>query len=135
MSAPVPVLGYEHTGLLARDPESLSAWYVRMFGGRVVSRSEDSPAIVFVVFGRSSLLEFVPAGDSPHGEANDHAHFSFAVSSLESAVRSLEGEEIALDRPVFQAYDGSPVAFFRDPEGNLVQLVERRSDLEPPWRG
>lgn len=135
MSVAVPVLGYEHTGVFYKDTEAAAAWYIRHFGAREVSRSAGAPPIIFLSFGGASLLEMVPAGDQPEAEPSDHAHLSLAVKNLKDAVAGLEEAGISLVKPVFEAYEGSPVAFFRDPEGNLVQLVERVSSLPLPWLG
>lgn len=126
MSRPLEVAGVEHTGMIVRDSQGLADWYSRVLGARVVSRSDDSPPIIFLSFGGASLLELIPADgpDAPR-KPSDHVHFCLAVEDLEKAVAALAALEISLERPVFLAYDGSPVAFFRDPEGNLLQLVQR----------
>jgi len=133
MSKVIPVLGYEHTGIFFKNTENMAEWYCDNFGAKEVSRSDSKNPIIFISFGNSSLLELVPANDSPNSEPDDHCHFSLAVKNLESAIKGLESIGIQLDKPVFKAYDGSPVAFFRDPEGNLIQLVERISNLPLPY--
>lgn len=120
------VFGLEHIGLLARDTESLATWYRDRFDGTEVSRSDDPVPVIFLAFGGGALLELVPAGDGDPGEvAAQRTHVCWGVGDLPSAVAEMEAQGVPLDRPVFTAYDGSAVAFFRDPEGNLVQLVER----------
>lgn len=121
----VQVNGIEHTGMLVNDTESLAHWYEALFGAREISRSDSSPPIIFLRFGGGALLELVPASDERLGSPTDHVHLCFSVSSLDKAVDALREREISLDRPLFEAYEGSRVAFFRDPEGNLLQLVER----------
>jgi catechol 2,3-dioxygenase-like lactoylglutathione lyase family enzyme len=131
MSGTVDVRGVEHVGMVVGDSESLARWYADVFGARELSRSNDAPPIVFLGFGGGSLLELVP-GKAPATQATDHVHMSFSVNAIPEAVKGLKGAGIALERPVFKAYEGSPVAFLRDPEGNLLQLVERVSDLPQP---
>lgn len=125
MSKPLDVTGVEHTGMLVNESESLATWYKELFGAVEVSRSEGSPPIVFLSFGGGSLLELVPAKESDWATPSDHVHLCLAVAELNQAVGRLRGHDILLEKPVFEAYDGSRVAFFRDPEGNLLQLVER----------
>lgn len=129
MSGHMEVRGLEHIGLAARDTIALARWYCDLFGAEVVSRSSDTPPIQFLALNSGSLIELVPAGDAPAG--CDHVHLAFGVDDLPAAVDRLEAAGGRLERPVFTAYDGSPVAFFRDPEGNLLQLVERHSSLAP----
>ena len=124
MSVP-GVNGIEHTGIVAMDTVDLSRWYLELFKGREVSRSEGDRPVIFLSFGQGALLELIPAPEEGGPPATDHVHLCFSVSSLNAAVAGLEERGIALDRPVFEAYEGSSVAFFRDPEGNLLQLVQR----------
>lgn len=122
--------GIEHTGMLVNNTELLARWYSELFGATVVSRSGSDPAIIFLGFGGGALLELVPASEEQWATPTDHVHLCLSVPSLDRAVAGLRESGTALDRPVFKAYDGSRVAFFRDPEGNLLQLVERVSGSE-----
>ena len=131
MSGTVDVIGVEHVGMVVGDSEGLARWYADVFGARELSRSSETPPILFLGFGGGSLLELVP-GKEPALQATDHIHMSFSVDIIADAVAGLKNAGIPLERPVFNAYEGSPVAFLRDPEGNLLQLVERVSDLPQP---
>ena len=131
MSAGTRVIGVEHTGLMVRDTEGLASWYTAVFDARELSRSGDKPPIIFLGFGAGSFLELIP-GDVGNSKPSDHVHLCFSVVSLDAAVSDLLEGGIGLDRPVFTAYDASPAAFLRDPEGNLLQLVERASGLPRP---
>ncbi|MDF1568753.1 MAG: VOC family protein [Spirochaetaceae bacterium] len=127
----VEVIGVEHFGMIVKDSELLAGWYGEVFGAKVVSRSLDERPILFIQLGGGSLMELIP-GDGEPAHPSDHVHVSFSVDSLQGAVNRLKEAEIVLNRPVFEAYEGSPVAFLRDPEGHLVQLVERVSSLPQP---
>ena len=131
MNRTVRIDGVEHTGLIVRNSERLAAWYTEVLGARIVSRSSDDPPILFLSFGHASLLELIPSSHvDERTTASDHVHLCLAVADdLETAVATLAALQVRLERPVFRAYDGSPVAFFRDPEGNLLQLVQRVSPL------
>lgn len=133
MSVTIPVLGYEHTGVHFKDTEAAAVWYRNNFGAEEVSRSEGTDPIIFLSFGESSLLELIPSKDSEILKPSDHCHLSLAVENLDAAVKGLESIDIELEKPIFKAYEGSPVAFFRDPEDNLIQLVERVSSLPLPY--
>ncbi len=123
----VSVRGVEHTGMKVRDTEKLAKWYREVFGAREVSRSEGESPIIFLSFGRASLLELIPGGDGVDNtvDSDDRVHLCFAVEDLESALQGLADRGIELEKPVFQAYDGSSVAFFRDVEGHVLQFVQR----------
>ena len=120
---PIETRGIEHIGVQAHDTESLTRWYKTVFGAREVSRSDDDPAIIFLKIGDGALMEFVPAPDG--SDVKGTTHICFDVSSINQALNELGAHAIPLAKPPFTAYDGSRTAFFSDPEGNLLQLVER----------
>ncbi len=124
MTAAIPVTGFEHLGLLANDTEVLAAWYRDMFGAVEVLRSADPSPVIFLEFGGGALLELVPASpeDGPDGGTS---HFCLSVQNIEAAISATHERGIEQVRPPFEAFDGSKVAFYRDPEGNVVQLVQR----------
>jgi len=133
MSDPVSVLGVEHTGIAVPDPAELARWYREILGAVEVSRSADDPPVLFLSFGGGALLELIPAKPdtsvladaSTRDAGRDRVHLCFSVENIETAVELLRHRGIELEKPVFNAYDGSQVAFFRDPAGNLLQLVQR----------
>lgn len=121
----VQAIGVEHTGLVVNDTEKLASWYVATFGAQEISRSDGQPPIIFLSFGRAALIELIPATEPAAAKPSDHVHLCLSVSDISRALTSLDAAGIRLDRKPFDAYDGSRVAFLRDPEGNLVQLVQR----------
>lgn len=124
MSAVLETRGLEHIGLFAHDTVGLAQWYITVFGATEVSRSPESAPIVFLSFGNGSLIELIPASPPPAGE-KDHVHICFVVDDIHAAVAALRKQEIELTKEIFRAYDETEVAFFHDPEGNLIQLAER----------
>lgn len=136
MSAAVKVTGVEHTGVIVSDPSALARWYRETLGAVEISRSGDDPPVVFLSFGGGALLELIPAkpdaSASGKGTAvasgRDHVHLCFSVDDMDAAVDGLGTHGVSLEKAVFTAYEGSAVAFFRDPAGNLLQLVQRVPD-------
>lgn len=136
MNDVVSVVGIEHTGIAISDPAALAQWYRETLGAVEISRSSDDPPIIFLSFRGGSLLELIP--ENPNASVSetaslerigrDHVHLCFSVDNLEVAVEHLRRRGTPLERPVFVAYEGSSVAFFRDPAGNLLQLVQRVAD-------
>ena len=123
--------GVEHVGMVVSDTAGLARWYETMFGATIASRSSDNPPIIFLRFAGGSLIELVP-GTAPAANPSDHVHLSLSVDVLQTAIEELLGAGVEVEKGPFDAYEGSPVVFFRDPEGNLLQLVERRSSLPQP---
>ncbi len=124
MSVMVKTSGVEHIGLFAQDTIGLARWYMAVFGATEVSRSADSKPIIFLSFQEGSLIELIPVSSPPAGE-KEFVHVCFAVEDLQEAIAALHDNDVKLSKDVFEAYDHTPVAFFHDPEGNLVQLAQR----------
>lgn len=123
----VETKGQEHVGIIVHDTVALSQWYRVTFGAREISRNADDIPIVFLTFGGGSLVEFIPQGEMRDvSEAEKgRVHLCLTVDNVHESLEALRGAGIVVERDVFLAYDDSPVAFIRDPEGHLVQLVTR----------
>lgn len=75
---------------------------------------------------RVELVEYEPEGE-PQAESSVNQpgakHLGFSVDDVDSLYESLEGDVETLSEP--QTTDtGSRILFVRDPEGNLVELLE-----------
>ena len=120
----------EHIGLAARDTVALKDWYVRVLGGKVVFDNGQSPPAFLVSLSGSPLIEIYPAefsvADTGKNSLQGWRHLALRVESLEAARQTLEERGVAISEPVKPAGGGGRVLFFRDAEGNLLHLVERR---------
>ncbi|MFP4212466.1 MAG: VOC family protein [Alkalispirochaeta sp.] len=118
----IPVRGLEHIGIRTRDTRTLSRWYGEVFGAKIVSTDDGDPAIYFLSFGGGGLVELIP---DIAATATDDVHLCLSVDDIDGQVNALRSMGVDVVRQPFTAYEGSVTAFFRDPAGNLVQLVER----------
>lgn len=123
----VKTKGQEHVGIIVHDTGALAEWYRTTFGAHEISRSSDDNPIVFLSFGEGSLVELIPGpGRSDRSDTEkDRVHLCLTVENIHESVETLRNAGVVIDRDVFLAYDDSPVAFVRDPEGHLVQIVTR----------
>jgi glyoxylase I family protein len=69
-------------------------------------------------------------GDFSLKETSDNAlngwrHLALRVDSLEKAKTALQERGVVFTDPIKPAGGGGRVLFFKDPEGNLLHLVER----------
>lgn len=125
------IQGVEHVALCAEDVLSLIAWYQRIFQLELVKEGETGP--FFLKFPDGFLIEFVEtAGDIPHAPKDKEKgfrHIALTVLSLEKMVETLkkEGVEVVDDFKI--VHNGTRLFLFRDIEGNLIQLVERKVPL------
>lgn len=122
------IQGVEHIALCAEDMPSLIAWYRRIFQVDLVKEADGGPS--FLRFPDGFLIEFLEAsGDAPP-VANDREkglrHVALSVSSLEEMVGRLKDEGVEVVDDFRTVPNGTKLFLFRDIEGNLIQLVERK---------
>lgn len=121
----------EHIALFADDLEASRDFFMRVFDMRVVLDNSQAPVRgYFLVAEGGSVLEVI---ERPKGETNANqryvCHVAFAVDDVATARAKIEAEglvfetDTVVDTPEFQT------AFFRDPEGNRLQILKRLKSL------
>ena len=120
----------EHLGFAARDPLALSEWYVRVFGARAVWRNALQRPAVFVEMPGGLILEIYPSAKAEAEITADNSvsgfrHLALRVGNIETAREQLESAGVVFSESIKPAGGGGRVLFFRDPEDNLLHLVER----------
>jgi glyoxylase I family protein len=127
---------FDHAAIACRDVERLRAWYERVLGFTTFVRSQPSSPVVlqptYLVGPPNSavLLELMPEDKSP---AHPRAFLTAGLSHLALRVTDLGEWEAKLSSlgiewlgPVSAATGGGLVRSFRDPEGNVLQIVDRQ---------
>ncbi len=125
------IQGVEHIALCAEDVPSLIAWYQRIFQLDLVKEGQAGP--FFLKFPDGFLIEFVEtAGDIPpvpKDKEKGFRHIALTVVSLEQMVGALKTEGVEVVDDLKTVPNGTKLFLFRDIEGNLIQLVERKIPL------
>ena len=135
-----------HTAVVVSNLERSIAFYERHLGGRleyVVRDNDDlriaellqlpeirlSFAFIAFEYAHLELLEFsVPAdGRRFDARANDFGttHLSFQVEDVQAAYERLAADGVELTRPPAPTL---PIVFCFDPDGNRIELIQRRTD-------
>jgi glyoxylase I family protein len=126
----------EHLGLPAVDPVALRDWYVRVLDAKFLFSDGLTPPSIFVQLSGGVLLEIYQATDSlPRTADNKLAgwrHVALRVDSLDAARAELEDRGVNFTVSEAVAVAGGRVLYFADAEGNLIHLVERKTDLAVP---
>jgi glyoxylase I family protein len=125
------ITGMEHTGLCASDPRSLAEWYVSILGFRIVRALEDRRTY-FIRAPGGGMLEIYPAQHPVAPADNVHRglrHLALSVSGFDAEVRRLRSAGVTVPQETVAKGQDMSIAFFRDPEGNLLHLVERTRDI------
>lgn len=121
----------EHVALFADNLEASRDFFIQFFDMRVVLDNSKAPVRgYFLVADGGSVLEVI---ERPKGESNANqryvCHLAFAVEDVAEARAKIEAAglvfetDTVVDTPEFQT------AFFRDPEGNRIQILKRLKPL------
>jgi glyoxylase I family protein len=128
------LLGFEHVGMTVSDMDRAVGFYCGLLGLRLVLRKSTAGGELAFFDAGGGMLE-VAAPVTPEGRFRDVPrnepglrHLTFAFDDVQGMIETLEtaGVEI-VERPrrAFNSEMLRCVAFVRDPDGILVELVER----------
>ena len=126
------VIGVEHVAIAARDSRALVNWYCETLGLRVLFDNGKERPTCLVGGNMGAVLEIMPDnGEKPfvHQPYDPGIrHIALRVDDFDASYAALEGKVLGL-MPPGPAAGGGQIAFFHDPEGNLVQIVSREREL------
>ena len=116
-----------HTAMRVRDLEKVLTFYQEVVGLKELRRQGDParPTGVFL-----PAIQLIRADGQDVAEKGVLDHIGLIVQNLDEIVANLKKHGVELERPVNEVRrpDGSigaRTAFFRDVEGNRIELVER----------
>ncbi|MFM1801198.1 MAG: hypothetical protein RJA81_550 [Planctomycetota bacterium] len=121
----------EHVALFADHLEASRDFFIKIFSMHVVLDNSRAPVRgYFLANEKGSVLEVI---ERPKSETNANqryvCHVAFAVDDMKAMRSRIEAEglefetDTVVDTPEFQT------AFFRDPEGNRIQILKRAKSL------
>ena len=128
------LVGFEHVGMTCGDLDRTIAFYCGLLGLTLALRKKNERGEMAFLDTGSGMLEIAcPAADisrardvPPH-EAGMR-HLTFAFESVDTMIEKLEAAGVEIlerPRPAFFTEMVSRVAFVRDPDGIMVELIER----------
>jgi catechol 2,3-dioxygenase-like lactoylglutathione lyase family enzyme len=128
----------DHPAIACRDVDRQVDWYCRRLGMKLIASDGKSPPGVLLGYDSDAsggaMLELMPArdpGDDPKNFARFQPglrHLALRVSDFEKAYRQLKDQGVEfLFEQADNAVGGGKIVSFRDPEGNELQIVQRRS--------
>jgi glyoxylase I family protein len=133
----MPATSINHVAFFCRDLARQEAFFSKHFGFRR-SRTfkAGKPEEFFMLKLGSVRLELFPAGQAKEGSAQGgeqpvgFRHLALDVPKLEPLIESLQADGIKPD-PIIDVGDvipGARIVFFRDHEGNIIELMENYRD-------
>lgn len=129
-------LRFGHVAFKVADAERSIRWYADAFGARVIHRAKAEgarPELMFLEFAKGQCVEFFTNGARKVEAADDaigYLHFCLLVDDLEQALEHLTRMNVKPERK-FIGRAEQQIAFIRDPDGNLIELMQipRQSPL------
>ncbi len=120
-------VGIDHPAVAVKDVEKVAKWYCDVLGYEVFTRTDKPVYLIKAPDG--SFIEIMPEDGSPRPQRNvstpGWSHLALRVSDLDKAIAELNKFNIVWEGPEFEAVGGGRIRNFSDPEGNMVQLVQR----------
>lgn len=120
-------LGVDHPAIAAEDVDALSDWYVATLDYEKVFR-HDKPVWILRAHD-GTLLEVMPRDETPRPERTTWtpgwSHLAIRVSDFEQAQALLDEKGVQWTGDEMNAIGGGRVRNFLDPDGNMLQILER----------
>ena len=120
-------LGIDHPAVAAEDVDGLAAWYVETLGYEKVFRHDKPVWILRAQDG--TLMEIMPRDETSRPERTTWtpgwSHVAIRVSDFDQAQCLLDAKGVKWTGDEIGAIGGGRVRNFVDPEGNMLQILER----------
>ena len=122
-------MNIEHIGLYATDSAMLADWYRDVLGLRVTSRIEKAGRlpVVFLQGADGAILEILPTQTADGDRELDRpgfTHLGLPVANLDAEKVRLEGHGVEVFG-IRSTSNGWTIGYLRDPEGNILELIQR----------
>jgi catechol 2,3-dioxygenase-like lactoylglutathione lyase family enzyme len=114
----------DHCGVYVKDLEKSLTFYKDIFGWKEKKRFGSGEAKICVLDMGKGLLELVQRPGSPGTPPGGNwTHLALHVDGWDAKVKKLEAKGLELRKVTMG--DGSHIAFFKDPDGHTVEIMEK----------
>ncbi len=127
---------FVHTSIRTSNIERSIDFYTRLLGLKLLIRREIKQTNAEIAFlqdpqGKGCTLELTFYRNQekfvqPEYEERLFDHLGFEVPDIEKAIADLRREKIAITDEPFKINPNTKIAFIEDPDGTLIELIERR---------
>jgi catechol 2,3-dioxygenase-like lactoylglutathione lyase family enzyme len=125
-------LGIDHPAISCHDVNGQVGWYCANLEMKVLFNDGNNPPSVLLGYdGQMAAVELMPVrnpGPEPVEAARFQPglrHVALRVGDFEQAYRKLQTLRLKFITEPIPAVGGGKTIFFRDPEGNELQIIER----------
>jgi glyoxylase I family protein len=120
-------IGIDHPAIAAADVEALTQWYCEVLGYTVFAKTDKPVYIIKAPDG--TFIEVMPKDETerPGRTINTPgwSHLALRVNDMDAAIAALDKLGITWAGAEFEAAGGGRIRNFADPEGNVLQIVQR----------
>jgi lactoylglutathione lyase len=127
---------FDHASIRTSNVQRSIDFYTRLLGLKVLSRREIKQTNAEIVFlqdaaGEGCTLELTFYHDQkkftqPEYEERLFDHLAFTVTDIIQTIAAMRKENVTVtDEPFELGPDGPTIAFVEDPDGTLIELIER----------
>jgi lactoylglutathione lyase len=127
---------FVHASIRTSNIEKSIDFYCRLLGLKVLSRKEIKRTNAEIAFlqdpeGKGCTLELTyyknqKKFSQPDYEERIFDHLGFVVKSMTKTIDAMKKERIAITDEPFQFSPTTKIAFIEDPDGTLIELIERK---------
>jgi len=122
-------MNVEHVGIYACDSAALAEWYAKTLELSEVRRieKEGRPPVVFLQGDRGAVIEILPTDATPAARdlnSPGFTHLGIVVEDLFAHGERLAGLGVEL-WGVRDTSNGWKIGYVNDPEGNVLELIQR----------
>lgn len=119
--------GIDHPALACDDVVTLTKWYCEVLGYKVFA---ETPKPIFIIEAPDgTYIEMMPKDDTPRPVraicTPGWSHLALRVNDMDAAMAALDKYDVQWEGPEFEAVGGGRIRNFTDPEGNILQIVQR----------
>ena len=120
--------GIEHFAIASPNPRRLADWYVATLDFEI---SYEYAGNYFIEARNGNLIEIIPAeGEAPPSGMRTPGmrHIAIAVENFDEARNQLAQQGTKFEGEPY-TNEGNRLVFFKDPDGNLLHLIQREKPL------
>ena len=123
-------IGIEHIAIFAKDTKMLSDWYKDLFDGEIVY--DNGKGTCFVAVSDKSMIEFCTASSETvptELSVGGIRHIAISVDDFAPLVDKVKAKGVEIIADAVVSEKGIGTMFYRDPEGNILHLISRKTPL------
>jgi lactoylglutathione lyase len=128
---------FTHTSVRTSNMDQSIDFYTRLLGLKLLNRHEIAQNNAEIAFlqdpeGKGARLELTFYRDQKkfvQAEYEDRVfdHLAFEIKDMEKTISTMRKEGVSItDEPFRLSPQGSLIAFVEDPDGTLIELIERK---------